>query len=72
MTCAVTTITSNLPQFPINFEKLKIPRSRILEDNSFHVQQEVDMLLGSEIYSSLLTPGLLRLGDELPWLDGSK
>lgn len=72
VSCAVTdSITSNLPQFPINFEKLEIPKSIILADNNFHVPQQVDLLLGSDIYFSLLTPGLIRLGDELPVLQNT-
>lgn len=72
VTCSVTdVITSKLPQFHVESQKLEIPESVILADSDYCDPQHVDLLLGADIYFQLLIPGLIKLGNDLPVLQNT-
>ncbi|KAJ8976397.1 hypothetical protein NQ317_003947 [Molorchus minor] len=64
-------ITCHLPQVIINKDKLDIPENIMLADPSFFKPSKIDLLLGSDIYFDIITPGLIKLGDQLPTLQNS-
>lgn len=72
VTCSVTNfISTKLPQFPLVANRLHIPCSIVLADPAYDVPDHVDILLGADIYYSLLLPGLINLGDNLPVLQNT-
>lgn len=70
-TCAVVDeITQFLPQVYVDVPALDIPShlATSLADPSFGTPSQVDLLLGADIYYSLLKPGIHRLGKNAPTL----
>lgn len=72
VSCSVMeTITCKLPQLTIDPQSLEIPDNVELADAEFYSSQNVDLLLGSEMYFTLLTPGLINLGVNFPVLQNT-
>ncbi|XP_058839359.1 uncharacterized protein LOC131694869 [Topomyia yanbarensis] len=64
-------ITGNIPPVPIEIENWNIPSGIKLADPCFNKPDQVDMLIGMEMFYELMQPGYLRLSDELPILHNS-
>jgi len=60
-------LTKNLPSESID-EGLSIPSTVVLADPEFGQPGSIDLLLGAEVYSRLIRPGLIDLGDGKPTL----
>jgi len=60
-------LTKNLPTESID-EGLSIPSTVVLADPEFGQPGSIDLLLGAEVYSRLIRPGLIDLGDGKPTL----
>ncbi|XP_072392243.1 uncharacterized protein [Diabrotica undecimpunctata] len=72
ISCAILdNITCRLPQVSINRSKLNIPSTVTLADPTYSVPGNIDLLLASDIYSELLSDGLIRLGKGLPVLQNT-
>lgn len=70
--CAVLDkITCPLPLSNINTHTLQIPSDLKLADPKFYVSSKIDMLIGADIFFDLITPGLIRLGQNLPTLQNT-
>ncbi|XP_071052868.1 uncharacterized protein [Onthophagus taurus] len=64
VTCLVLpVITSNLPQFAIDVNSLKIPAHLRLADPEFYNPNSIDMLLGADYFWELLCIGQIKLDD---------
>jgi hypothetical protein len=61
----VDSITTKLPQSPIDMSKIVIPNNIQLADDSFHMSSDIDMLLAADIFFQALLPQpeQLRQGD---------
>lgn len=71
ISCAVVDkITQALPQVSVDIPSLNIPPhlGSSLADPNFGTPSPIDLLLGAEIYYSLLKPGIHKLGKNLPSL----
>lgn len=71
VTCAVLEkITCKLPQSPIDLDDLNIPDEMLINfaDPDFFVPSEIDMLVGADIFYSIICSGSLKLGQGLPTL----
>lgn len=69
LSCAVlTNITCKLPQVRIDMSKLHIPQNVQLADPEFGNSQEINILIGADLYYNLLLNGIIRLGKNLPVL----
>lgn len=67
ISCAILpAITGPLPSTLVDVSSWSIPRDIALADPSFSRPSEVDLLIGSELYYTLLTQGMIRLGHGLP------
>lgn len=64
-------ITENLPLNQFNKSTLEIPSDIVLADNSFNVSEKIDLLLGAEIFYSLLKSDQIMLGPGLPILQST-
>ncbi|XP_072392114.1 uncharacterized protein [Diabrotica undecimpunctata] len=72
ISCAILdNITCRLPQVSINRSKLNIPSTVTLADPTYSVPGNIDLLLAGDIYSELLSDGLIRLGKGLPVLQNT-
>ncbi|XP_072400905.1 uncharacterized protein [Diabrotica undecimpunctata] len=72
ISCAILdNITCRLPQVSINRSKFNIPSTVTLADSTYSVPGNIDLLLASDIYSELLSDGLIRLGKGLPVLQNT-
>lgn len=72
VSCAILEkITCNLPQTQIDPKCLNIPNYIKLANPDFFVPSEIDILLGADIYYSLLCQGLMKLGKNLPYLQNT-
>ncbi|XP_072380763.1 uncharacterized protein [Diabrotica undecimpunctata] len=72
ISCAILdNITCRLPQVSINRSKFNIPSTVTLADPTYSVPGNIDLLLASDIYSELLSDGLIRLGKGLPVLQNT-
>jgi len=58
-------LTKNQPSESID-EGLSIPSTVVLADPEFGQPESIDLLLGAEVYSRLIRPGLIELGDDKP------
>jgi len=63
-------LTKNLPSESID-EGLSIPSTVVLADPKFGQPGSIDLLLGAEVYSRLIRPRLIDLGDGKPTLQES-
>lgn len=64
----VPTITTNLPLVKVDIRSWTIPASLPLADPSFHVPEEVQMIIGAELFFELLKGGRMKLADGSPML----
>ncbi|XP_045498174.1 uncharacterized protein LOC123696164 isoform X2 [Colias croceus] len=64
----VPRITQNLPTAYINYKLLNIPENITLADPTFNVPSQVDMLLGADIFWSVLCSKNIYLGKNMPTL----
>lgn len=72
VTCVVLNkITCKLPQVQINVSALQLPENITLADPKFFNPSNIDMLLGADVYYSILLDGLMQLGPNLPVLQNS-
>ncbi|XP_050298558.1 uncharacterized protein LOC126737624 [Anthonomus grandis grandis] len=65
-------ITQPIPQLSINASNLNIPSDLILADQEFLNSASIDLLLGAEIFYSLLKPSQIKLGKYKPILQDTK
>lgn len=69
LTCLVLTkITDNIPNSTIIMSNLNIPQTIKLADNCFNQSGNIDMLIGAEIFYSLLCGGQIKLAKNQPIL----
>jgi hypothetical protein len=69
VSCAVLEkITCNLPQLNINVSSLKLPKNIEFADPEFYISSAIDILLGADVYYILISPGIIRLCENLPIL----
>lgn len=71
VSCSVLdNITHQLPQTPIKVERLHIPTNIFerLADPTFYIPSDIDMLIGADVYYSLLCGGVLKLDANFPTL----
>lgn len=62
ISCAVLdNITCKLPQVQIDTDKLRIPQDIQLADSTFFIPSTIDILIGADVYYSLLCDGLIKL-----------
>jgi len=61
--CVYLTTTDEKPTVGIH-----IPSTVVLADPEFGQPGSIDLLLGAEVYSRLIGPGLIELGDDKPTL----
>ncbi|XP_076384079.1 uncharacterized protein LOC143261737, partial [Megalopta genalis] len=74
---SIETITSDMPNFQINREKIEIPSHIELADPEFYLQRPIDMLIGAGLFWTLLyvgqhksTSNLLLQKTQLSWVLG--
>ncbi|XP_066261289.1 uncharacterized protein [Euwallacea similis] len=65
-------ITGPLPAAPININHLKIPINCKLADPEFFKPQEIDMLIGSDLFWEVLCEEKCYLGNKLPILKNTR
>ncbi|KAL0881931.1 hypothetical protein ABMA27_001690 [Loxostege sticticalis] len=68
----VPTITQFLPTTQINYSLLNIPKNITLADPTFNIPAKVDMLLGADIFWSVLCSQNISLGKGKPTLSKTK
>jgi hypothetical protein len=68
----VPTITGTLPGFEINTQQLNIPDNIELADPNFFQPSSIDILLGSDIFWSIIETNQIKLGSNMPTLQESK
>lgn len=67
----VKTICSNQPAYTVSINQLQIPRNIQLADPLFFKNQEIDLLLGADIFFDLQSVGQIHLGKDLPILQNT-
>lgn len=65
-------ITDRLPTASFSKEALKIPLNLPLADPKFNISQEIDILLGSDIFWSVMGSNQIQLGPKMPTLQETK
>lgn len=65
-------ITEKLPMMSFNKNILNIPKGLLMADPDYNISGEVEMLLGSDVFWSILCSGQERLGPNLPILQNSQ
>lgn len=71
--CLVTPkVTGKIPSASINVEGFDIPSGIQLADPTFFKADNIDMLLGAEVFFKLLKPGCITIEDDLPELRNSQ
>ncbi|XP_045461801.1 uncharacterized protein LOC123671941 [Harmonia axyridis] len=68
----VNKITECIPTVSFDASKLGIPESVTLADPTFNVSNQIDVLIGTEIYHDLLAIGRIKLGTGKPTLVKSR
>ena len=58
-------VTCNLPLANVNIGGWKHINNLDMADSSFHKPGRIDVLLGVDVYSALLKPGLIKLSDRI-------
>ncbi|XP_059058258.1 uncharacterized protein LOC131851732 [Achroia grisella] len=74
ITCLVMDkITVPLPHFYVHTDNWNIPKlqARTLADPTFHTPSEIDILIGCQLFYSIITQGHMTLGVNLPHLINS-
>lgn len=61
-------ITENLPLVSFSVNKLNIPPNITLADPNFNVSSEIDLLLGADIFWSMLCVGQIKTAKNCPYL----
>nr|XP_029736215.1 uncharacterized protein LOC115270984 [Aedes albopictus] len=61
----------NLPGSTINIWEWHIPETLRLADPTFHVSNEIDIILGAQFFFDTLRYGRIQLGEQLPVLKNS-
>nr|XP_029725335.1 uncharacterized protein LOC115265199 [Aedes albopictus] len=64
----VPKVTANLPMVEVDIRSWPIPGGLSLADPSFHVPNEVQLILGAELFYDLLLEGRMKISDECPTL----
>lgn len=64
-------ITERLPMMSFDKNILNIPKDMLMADPNYNLSGEVEMLLGSHVFWSILCNGQERLGPNLPILQNS-
>ena len=67
----VPQITSNLPPVDIDISTWHLPTELAYADPDFYMSKPIDILLGANLFYSLLLPGRLSPGRELPYLQNT-
>ncbi|KAI8430326.1 hypothetical protein MSG28_000632 [Choristoneura fumiferana] len=62
----VDTITVPLPHMKLATSNWNIPKNCKLADPTFHIPSTIDLLLGTELFFSLMKQGFVKLGPCLP------
>lgn len=62
----IPNITGNIPQSPFDPRILKLPTNVVISDESYYKPGEIDVLLGNQIFFSLLKAERLEIGNNLP------
>lgn len=65
-------ITQSLPTTKVDYSLLNIPKHITLADPTFHIPSPVDMLLGADLFWSILCSNNISLGKNKPTLSESK
>lgn len=68
----VDRITDDLPAFTVKRQAFDIPRNIPLADPQFNVSSGVDMLIGTEMFWSLICIGQIKSSDKHPTLQKTK
>ena len=67
--CLVTPkVTGTIPSSKINIGQWELPDGVVLADPGFHTPDKVDLLIGAELFFSILKPSQLFLKDSMPQL----
>ncbi|XP_058840546.1 uncharacterized protein LOC131696033 [Topomyia yanbarensis] len=64
----VPTITTNLPTMQVDIRPWLIPVGVALADPSFHVPNQIQMIIGAELFFGLIKNGRMKLADGSPML----
>lgn len=73
ISCLVLTkITEKLPTVSVNKNAINIPANLSLADPNFNMSSEVDMLLGSDVFWSVIRDGKRHLGKNMPVLQNTQ
>lgn len=64
-------ISANIPSQNISINNWPIPRNIHLADPNFNRPANIDMLIGAELYSELMSIGQIRMGENLPTLQNT-
>lgn len=64
-------ITSEQPSHKICINDWPIPKNVVLADPLFNINSSIDLLIGAELFSSLLAIGQIKLSDQLPTLQNT-
>lgn len=65
-------ITDKLPSFSFDHKLFDLPKGIVLADPQFAISRDVDILLGANIFFSLIGSGQIQMGHGLPILHESK
>lgn len=68
LTFCITSHIAYQPEPEIDTSSWKIPSNIVLADNEFNKSKQIDLLLGTESFFSLLSVGQIKLGNNLPIL----
>ncbi|XP_058456726.1 uncharacterized protein LOC131434098 [Malaya genurostris] len=64
----VPKIITNLPTVEMDIRTWPIPKGIALADPSFNIPDEIEMIIGAELFFDLLKEGRVRLGKSIPTL----
>ncbi|KYN24380.1 PREDICTED: uncharacterized protein LOC108758197 [Trachymyrmex cornetzi] len=65
-------VTDKIPAFSLRRDKFEFPRNIRLADPQFHVSSDIDLLIGAEIFWSLLCVGQVQSSDRHPTLQKTR
>jgi len=65
-------ITNKLPLFSLSHDSINIPSNVSLSDPKFYLSQDIDMLIGAEVFWRIMCKGFRNLGPGLPVLQNTK
>ncbi|KAJ8958627.1 hypothetical protein NQ318_016352 [Aromia moschata] len=64
-------VVSNLPKVSFDKNIINIPDSVVLADPKFYLSKEIDLLLGSQVFWTVIRSGQVRLGANMPILQNT-